>query len=123
MEMRAREPPRAQGRGEAKTADADGGGEPGRLQVRAVLYLRGLEGCRGGERQLLPPERARGDGGLRGKEVQEKGRALLLKVVSKGGESSLLTSRAGAQGASPHPGPQLRVSGPGGGAADRDPPE
>ena len=45
--------------------------------------------------------------------MQEKGRALLLKVVSKGGESSLLTSRAGAQGASPHPGPQLRCQAPG----------
>lgn len=54
MEMRAREPPRAQGRGEAKTADADGGGEPGRLQVRAVLYLRGLEGCRGGSGNSCP---------------------------------------------------------------------
>ena len=45
--------------------------------------------------------------------MQEKGRALLLKVVSKGGESSLPTSRAGAQGASPHPGPQLRCQAPG----------
>ena len=72
MEMRAREPSRAQGRGEAKTTDADGGGEPGRLQVRAAIYLRGLEGCRGGERQLLPPERARDGGGLRGKRRKRK---------------------------------------------------
>lgn len=64
MEMGAREPPRDQERGEAGTADGDGGGEPERLQVRAVLYLRGLEGSLGGECQLLPPKRARGRRGL-----------------------------------------------------------
>lgn len=42
LEMGAREPSRDQGRGEARTAD--GGGELLRLQVRAVINLRGLEG-------------------------------------------------------------------------------
>lgn len=44
LETGAREPSRDQGRGEARTADGDGGGEPLRLQVRAVICLRGLEG-------------------------------------------------------------------------------
>lgn len=54
METGAREPSRDQGRGEARTADGDGGGEPKRLQVRAVLYLRGLKSRLGGEHQLVP---------------------------------------------------------------------
>ena len=54
METGAREPPRAQGRGEARTADGDGGGEPERLQVRAVIYLRGLECSRVGSANSCP---------------------------------------------------------------------
>ena len=42
IEMGVREPPRDQGRGEPRTADGDGGEEPERLQVRAVVYLPGL---------------------------------------------------------------------------------
>lgn len=83
MEMGAREPPRDQGRGEARTADGDGGEEPERLQVRAVIYLEGLKGSLGGECQLLPPKQARGGRGL-GVSGHRRA-ALLLKVVSKGG--------------------------------------
>jgi hypothetical protein len=44
MEMGAREPPRDQGKGEARPADGDGGRQRERLQVRAVLHRRGLKG-------------------------------------------------------------------------------
>lgn len=54
--MGVREPPRDQGRGEPRTADGDGGGEPEHLQVRAVVYLPGLEGSLGCERQLQTPK-------------------------------------------------------------------
>lgn len=84
MEMGAREPPRDEGKVEARTADGDGGGERERLQVRAVLYLWGLEGSLGGLRQLLPPEWAKDGTGLGGEGNGRKA-ALLLKVVSKGG--------------------------------------
>lgn len=67
IEMGAREPPRDRGRGEARTADGDGGQEPERSQVRAVVYLLGLEGSLGGERQLQNPKRERA-GGVRSQE-------------------------------------------------------
>lgn len=84
METRAREPPRDQGRGEARTAAGDGGEEPKHHQVCAVIYLRGLEGSLGGECQFLPPKLERGGRGLASKEHWRRA-ALLLKVVSKGG--------------------------------------
>lgn len=74
MEMGAREPPRDQGRGKATTANGDGGKQPERLQVRAVIYLQGLKGSLGGECQLLPPKRARGGRGL-GVSGAQEGRA------------------------------------------------
>lgn len=109
METGAREPPRDQGKGEARPAGRDGGGEPERLQVSAVPHLRGLEGSVGGGHQLLPAKGARGGRGCQARG-REEGRAPFKSHLQ--GRNPPFSAAGLGGGSSPHPGPQLRVSAP-----------
>lgn len=115
MATGARAPLEARGGGAARTADGDGGGQPGHLQVFPTLRAWRavwVASAHGG-----PLSGRAGGPGVRGRGPRSPPKSPVRA------ESSLLTASAGAEGASPHPGPQLQGSGRGDDAPGRHLPE